>query len=258
MFLAAVCDDGNIRDADLRQWGAGGLLGKPLPRLDLPAKSDGSLRFAGDVRLPHMVLAAVQMAPPGGELKGFSRAAAERQKGLHELVVTRRWIAAIGETWWAAEQALKAARPRFTGSATPDTMTVLKEALENGSAAESRTLELVALHKAQDDFSGVERALLRGLERLPQSEALHAERVQWYRQHDAWDKLAEALCDHAMHLGDASQKREQIEQAALIYERQLSDPRRAARVRPSSASRTFAMAVSRVNGGIRLIAKLHV
>ena len=35
-----------------------------------------------------------------------------------------------------------------------------------------------------------ERALVRGLERLPQSEALHAERVQWYRQHDAWDKLA--------------------------------------------------------------------
>jgi tetratricopeptide (TPR) repeat protein len=101
-------------------------------------------------------------------------------------------------------------------------------ALESGATAEARTLELVALHKAQDDFAGVELALLRGLERLPQSEALHAERVQWYRQHDAWDKLAEALCDHAMHLGDASQKREQIEQAALIYERQLADPRRAA------------------------------
>jgi isoquinoline 1-oxidoreductase beta subunit len=122
------------REPELRQWGTGGLLGKPLPRLDLPAKSDGSLRFAGDVRLPHMVLAAVQMAPPGGELKGFSRAAAKRQKGLQELVVNRRWLAAIGETWWAAEQALKAARPQFTGPATPDTMTVLDEALESGSA----------------------------------------------------------------------------------------------------------------------------
>jgi len=101
-------------------------------------------------------------------------------------------------------------------------------ALESGAAAEARTLELVSLHKAHDDFAGVERALLRGLERLPQSEALHAERVQWYRQHDAWDKLAEALCDHAVHLGDPGQKREQIEQAALIYERQLGDPRRAA------------------------------
>ncbi|MEY2929944.1 MAG: hypothetical protein RL033_693, partial [Pseudomonadota bacterium] len=99
---------------------------------------------------------------------------------------------------------------------------------ESGNAAEVRTLELVTLYKSQDDFVGVERALLRGLERLPQSEALHAERVQWYRQHNAWDKLAEALCDHAVHLTDPVQKREQIEQAALIYEQQLGDPRRAA------------------------------
>lgn len=101
-------------------------------------------------------------------------------------------------------------------------------ALESGQTAVERTLELVALHKAQDDFEGVERALERGLERAPQSEALHAERVQWYRQHDAWDKLARALCDHAAQLESKSFKKEQIEQAALIYERELGDPRRAA------------------------------
>jgi tetratricopeptide (TPR) repeat protein len=101
-------------------------------------------------------------------------------------------------------------------------------ALESGPVAVSRTLELVALHKAQDDFEGVERALERGLERAPESEALHAERVQWYRQHDAWDKLARALCDHAAQLSEPALKKEQIEQAALIYERELGDPRRAA------------------------------
>jgi tetratricopeptide (TPR) repeat protein len=101
-------------------------------------------------------------------------------------------------------------------------------ALESGPTAVSRTLELVALHKAQDDFGGVERALDRGLTRAPDSEALHAERVQWYRQHDAWDKLAQALCDHAAQLSLPQLKKEQIEQAALIYERELGDPRRAA------------------------------
>ena len=119
-------------DVELRPWGAGGLLGKSLPRLDLPAKSDGSLRYAGDVRLPGMVFAALRMAPPGGELRGFSRAAAERQKGVQELVVTSGWLAAIGETWWSAEQALKAARPRFSGIAGGDPMTALDEALEGG------------------------------------------------------------------------------------------------------------------------------
>lgn len=121
-------------DVELRSWGSGGLLGKPLPRLDVPAKSDGSLRFAGDVRLPDMVFAAVRMAPPGGELSGFSRSAAERQKGLQEIIVTRRWLAAIGETWWAAERTLAAARPRFTGLAGADVGPLLDEALESGDA----------------------------------------------------------------------------------------------------------------------------
>ena len=124
-------------DAGLRPWGGGGLLGKPLPRLDLPAKTDGSLRFAGDVRLPNMALAAVRMAPPGGELRGFSRPAAERQRGLRQLIVGRTWLAAIGESWWAAERALAAARPRFTGPAHADDAAIralLDEALTAGGA----------------------------------------------------------------------------------------------------------------------------
>ena len=111
-------------DVVLRPWGAGGLLGKPLPRLDLPAKSDGTLRFAGDVRLPDMVFASVRMAPPGGALRGFSRDAAERQPGLQQLVVTKAWLAAIGETWWAADRALQAAQPRFTGPANADSAAI--------------------------------------------------------------------------------------------------------------------------------------
>ena len=125
------------RDVPLRPWGSGGLLGKPLPRLDLPAKSDGSLRFAGDVRLPHMVLAVARMAPPGGELRGFSRAAAEGQAGLQQLVVARNWLAAIGETWWSAEQALRAAQPRFTGPASANNTAIraaLDEAMATGRA----------------------------------------------------------------------------------------------------------------------------
>lgn len=104
----------------VRAWGAGGVVGKPLPRLDLPAKSDGSLRFAGDVRLPDMIFAAVRLAPPGGALRGFSREAAARHPGFQQLIATKRWLAAVGETWWAADRALRAARPRFTGPADAD------------------------------------------------------------------------------------------------------------------------------------------
>jgi len=99
----------------LRPPGAGKLAGEPLPRLDLPAKSDGSLRFTSDVRLPRMIFASVRRAPPGGRLRGFSRSGAKQQPGLIDLVVRDEWIAALGESWWAADRALARAAPRFTG-----------------------------------------------------------------------------------------------------------------------------------------------
>ena len=124
-------------DVPLRRWGSDGLAGQPLPRLDLPPKSDGSMRFAADVRLPGMHFAAARLAPPGGELKGFSRAAAEKQPGLKQLVVTKGWLAAIGDSWWAAESALGAAQARFTGSADANDGAIssaLDDALANGDA----------------------------------------------------------------------------------------------------------------------------
>ncbi|HEY0164759.1 MAG TPA: molybdopterin cofactor-binding domain-containing protein, partial [Sphingomicrobium sp.] len=91
------------------------LTGKPLPRLDLPAKSNGSFRFAADVRLPGMLFAAARIAPPGGRLTGFSRAGA----GGHRVVVRNGWLAIAADSWWAAERALKMANPHFEGPAGP-------------------------------------------------------------------------------------------------------------------------------------------
>ena len=97
----------------------GVLAGQSLARLDLPAKSDGSLRFAGDVRLPGLRFASLRMAPPGGRVTGYDRPAAET-KGAR-IVAHAQWIAAVAETTWAANRALDAAAPRFSGSADADT-----------------------------------------------------------------------------------------------------------------------------------------
>ncbi len=118
----------------LRAPGAGKLAGEPLPRLDLPAKSDGSFRFAGDVRLPRMIFASVRMAPPGGRLRGFSRAGAKAQQGLIDLVVRDQWLAALGETWWAADNALSRAAPRFVGATQDDISAELASILEGGKS----------------------------------------------------------------------------------------------------------------------------
>jgi isoquinoline 1-oxidoreductase beta subunit len=124
-----------LGDGALRAWGSGQLLGRPLPRLDLPAKSDGSLRFAADVRLPDMLFAAARLAPPGGRLRGFDAAAAKAIRPLPQFVVTDGWLAAISESGWHARQALAAIRPRFVGPADADTATIeaaLEAALANG------------------------------------------------------------------------------------------------------------------------------
>ncbi len=85
-----------------------------FPRLDLPSKVDGSYRFAGDVRLPGMVFASIRHGPVGGsELTGFDRDAAAGIRGLAGIVESKRWLAAAADTWWAADKALAAMKPRF-------------------------------------------------------------------------------------------------------------------------------------------------
>ena len=85
-----------------------------FPRLDLPSKVDGSHIFAGDVRLPGMVFAAIRHGPHDKtELLDFDASLASRQRGLIQLVRGKRWLAAIADNWWAAEQALRSIAPRF-------------------------------------------------------------------------------------------------------------------------------------------------
>jgi isoquinoline 1-oxidoreductase beta subunit len=121
----------------LRQSTKGRLIGQPLPRLDGPAKADGSWRFAGDVRLPGMLFASVRMAPPGGRLTGFTREAIAQVPGVRHVTANDKWIAVVADTWWAAESALKAASPRSSGEHTPaDVRPLFDEALASGEAHE--------------------------------------------------------------------------------------------------------------------------
>lgn len=115
----------------------GGDFGAPtaFPRLDLPAKVDGSFLFAGDVRLPGMVHASIRHGPLGlPELTGFDPALAARVPGVITLVTSRRWIAAVAESWWQAEQALVAMRPRFSGPGSVD-HSAIDDALDTALAA---------------------------------------------------------------------------------------------------------------------------
>lgn len=120
--------------AALRQSTRGRLIGQALQRLDGPAKADGSWRFASDVRLPGMLFASVRMAPLSGRLKSFDRAAIARFPGIRHVTANNQWVAVVGESWWAAEQALKAANPIFSGDRGPaDLRPMFDDALANGN-----------------------------------------------------------------------------------------------------------------------------
>ncbi len=117
-------------EAMLRPAGSGRLAGQSVARLDGPAKSDGSWRFAADVRLPEMLFASVRLAPPGGRLTGFARKA-----GGDRLIAGDGWLAAVGESWWAAERTLIAADARFSGNADANDQAMesaLQVALDSG------------------------------------------------------------------------------------------------------------------------------
>lgn len=113
------------------------------PRLDLPAKVDGSLVFAADVRLPGMVHAAIRHGPAGLPwLAGYDEDAAARLRGLRGVVRSKRWIAAAADNWWQAERALDALKPRFAGEKSLDSTGIanwLREAVKDAGTVIATT-----------------------------------------------------------------------------------------------------------------------
>lgn len=96
------------------------LYGKEVIRLDLPAKIDGSANYAGDIRLPDMVFAAIRQGPLGAtRLKSIDRKAGLKSPGLLHIVEHERWIATVARNWWAANRALDRFAPVFETEGTP-------------------------------------------------------------------------------------------------------------------------------------------
>lgn len=131
--------------------GAGATAETAFPRLDLPAKVDGTFLFAGDIRLPGMVFAAIRHGPiDRSQLKRYEAQAAAKVRGLTGIVEGNRWLAAAGETWWAAEKALAAMEPVFGVSDPVDSDRIAK-ALNDGLAkGDAQRVALVGASQVLD------------------------------------------------------------------------------------------------------------
>ena len=81
------------------------LIGHQVPRVDVPAKVDGTAQFTLDVALPGMLVALLKRAPRfGATVKSFDASAATRVKGVVKVVQVPRGVAVIAQGFWAAKQ----------------------------------------------------------------------------------------------------------------------------------------------------------
>ncbi len=96
------------------------LLGKPMQRIDIPHKVDGSAQYAIDTRVPGMVYAAVKASPvPWGKLKSFNFDAIKNRPGIIAAVELKavpgkrdqpdmqNAVAVVADSWWRAKTALE-------------------------------------------------------------------------------------------------------------------------------------------------------
>lgn len=85
------------------------LLGRAMPRLDIPAKVDGSAGFGSDVKLPGLLTATVARCPVfGGKPGKVNDKRARSVAGVRKVVAISSGIAVVAEHFWAARQGREA------------------------------------------------------------------------------------------------------------------------------------------------------
>src|SRR3546814_11878827 len=105
------------------------------------SKVYGSANFAGDIRLPDMVYAAIRQGPVGAtRLKSIDRKAGLASPGVLHVVEHERWVAAVAPNWWAANSAPDRFAPPFETQGTPVSSAGLDRSLNRApDAAGPRT-----------------------------------------------------------------------------------------------------------------------
>ncbi|MBV7255768.1 xanthine dehydrogenase family protein molybdopterin-binding subunit [Pacificimonas sp. WHA3] len=127
--------------AEPRLRGKPPLIGTPAPRLDTPAKVNGSAMFGADVRLADMVYAAIRAAPLGsGERATFGGQAAQQMQGVIDVVEGEGWYATVANRWWTARTALDLVDTEYESGVLAESVDIeadLQAALDDETSGET-------------------------------------------------------------------------------------------------------------------------
>lgn len=112
-------------------------IGKPVPRLDIPEKVDGSAQYGIDFTLPDMRVATVKAAPVrGGALSSVDPAPAMAVKGVERVVKLENAVIVVATGYWPALKGLNALDPKFSdgghGGLTSASVFAAQDALHKG------------------------------------------------------------------------------------------------------------------------------
>ena len=108
---------GRSLDADpvLKQRAAFKLIGTDTPRLDIPAKVDGSAVYGIDKTLPGMRVATIVMAPVrGGKLVSVDHVPALAIPGVEKVINLDEAVVVVAKGYWQALKGVRALSPKFS------------------------------------------------------------------------------------------------------------------------------------------------
>ncbi len=91
------------------------LVGKPVPRVDIPKKVDGTTNYGLDVKQPGMLYAAIRISPVfGGKLKSVDAKTVASLRGVKKVVSLDDAVVVVADRYWRARDAVAALSPVFT------------------------------------------------------------------------------------------------------------------------------------------------
>jgi isoquinoline 1-oxidoreductase beta subunit len=89
-------------------------IGKPVSRLDIPAKVDGATHYGIDTRVPGMYYGAIRISPVfGGKLVSVDESPIAQNRGIKKVVKLDDAVVVIADRFWRARNAVDALQPVF-------------------------------------------------------------------------------------------------------------------------------------------------
>jgi isoquinoline 1-oxidoreductase subunit beta len=151
------------------------IVGKAIPRLDTPAKVNGTAEFGIDVKVPGMVYASVEMSPViGGQPKSFDDSAVRGLPGIVGVYKINGGVGIVADSYWRAFKARKALKVEWDLGPAANLST---KSMWDGTKAAEKT---VAPIKVRPDVGNANDALKGAAKVL---------KAEYYTQHMAHQPL---------------------------------------------------------------------